>query len=443
MGMPLAVDLELDARALGFTFAATLLTGVLFGLAPALQSSKPDLVSALKGQPAAGRGARFRSALVVAQVALSLALLVGAGLCLRALSNARAIAFGFDTERTLTARLDLGRQNYTEPQGRLFYQQLLERAQALPGVRQASLALSVPLTGSNYGTSVRLEGRTEPARVLYNIVTPHYLGTMGIPLLLGRDFSPQDDAQAPRVALVNEAMARQLWPNESPIGKRFMVMKRGYDNQPVEVIGLARNTTGYDPFAPMPAQLYLPLQQSYGAEMTLHLRTSGEPEQLIAGVRQSVRELDRNLPIYEVRTLAWHLDNSLTPQRLAALLISGFGFLAMTLAAIGLYGVMSYAVAQRTREIGIRVALGAQARDVLMLAMKQGTKLACIGALIGLGAAWALTRLMKTLLYGVSPTDPLTFVLAAVALMLVAILACWIPARRAAGVDPLVALRHE
>jgi len=443
LATPLAVDLDLDARVLGFTFIATLLTGVLFGLASALRSSKPDLVSALKGRPAAGGGARLRGALVVAQVALSLALLVGAGLCLRTLSNARAIAFGFDTERVLTAKLDLGRQNYTEPRGQLFYQQLLERARSLPGAQQASLALSVPLTGADYGTGIKLEGHTDQVSVLYNIVTPHYLGTMGIPLLLGRDFSPKDDAQAPRVAIVNEGMALRLWPNQNPIGKRFAVMKRGYDNQPVEVIGLIRDMAGYGPFAPMPAQLYLPLPQCYGAEMTLHLRTSGEPEQLMAAVQQSVRELDRNLPVYEMRTLAWHLDNSLTPQRLAAVLISGFGFLAMALAAIGLYGVMSYAVAQRTREFGICLALGAQARDVLLLVMKQGIKLACIGALIGLGGALALTRLMKTLLYGVSPNDPLTFVVIALLSMFVSLLACWIPARRATKVDPMTALRCE
>jgi len=443
MAMPLAVDLDLDARALGFTFTATLLTGVLFGLAPALQSSRPDLVLALKGMPAAGSGARLRGALVVAQVALSLALLVGAGLCLRTLSNARAIAFGFDTEQVLTAKLDLGRQRYTEPQGQLFYQQLLERARALPGVQQAGLALSVPLTGADYGTGIILEGHTEQISVLYNSVTSHYLGTMGIPLLLGRDFSPRDDAQAPRVAIVNEGMARRLWPNENPIGKRFIVKKRGYDNLPVEVVGLVRDIAGYGPFAPMPAQLYLPLPQSYGTEMTLHLRTSGEPEQLIAAVQQSVRELDRNLPVYEVRTLARHLDNSLTPQRLAAVLISGFGFLAMALAAIGMYGVMAYTVAQRTRELGIRLALGAQARDVLMLVMRQGITLACAGVLIGLCGAFALTRLMETLLYGVSPTDPLTFVVIALLLVIVSLLACWIPARRATKVDPMIALRCE
>jgi len=446
LGMPLAVDLNLDVRVLGFTFALALLTGVLFGLMPALQLSKPDLVADLKEQRITGRGAglaRMSSALVVVQAALSLVLLVGAGLCLRTLHNARAINFGFDTERVLTARLDLGRQSYAESQGQLFYQQLLERAQALPGVQQASLALSVPLNGADYGTGIKLEGRAEQISLLYNIVTSHYFGTMGIPLLLGRDFSPHDDVQAPRVAIVNESLARQLWPNENPIGKRFTVQKRSYDNLPVEVIGLTRDIAGYGPFAPMPAQLYLPLPQCYGTEMTLHLRTKGKPEQLIAALQQTIRELDKNLPVYEVRTLAWQLDNSLTPQRMAALLISGFGLLAMALAAIGLYGVMSYAVAERTQELGIRMALGAQTGDVLVLVMKQGCKLAVIGALIGLGGAWAVTRSIKTLLYGVSATDPLTFVLTGAALMLVALLACWIPARRATKVDPLVTLRYE
>ena len=446
LGMPLAVDLSLDVRVLSFTLFITLLTVVLFGLAPALQLSKPDMLSTFKEQWAVGRGAglaRLRSALVIVQIALSLILLAGAGLCLRTLSNARAIGFGFDTEHVLTAKIDLGRQRYAEPQGQLFYQQLLARAQSLPGMQQASLALCVPLTGSDYGTGIKLEGQTERINVLYNIVTPRYWETMGIPLLRGRDFSPQDNAQAPRVAIVNEALARQLWPNENPLRKRFTAQRRNYDNQPVEVIGVVRDTVGHAPFAPMPAQLYLPLPQCYGAEMTLHVRANGQPEELIPSVQQAIRELDRNLPLYGVRTLDWQLDNSLTPQRLAALLISSFGLLAMALATIGLYGVMSYAVAQRIPELGIRLALGAQARDVLLLMLKQGGELALIGVLIGIGGAWALTRLIKTLLYGVSPTDPLTFALTAVGLLLVALLACWIPSRRATRIDPLIAIRRE
>jgi predicted permease len=450
LGTPLSVDLGLDTRVLCYAFAVALLTGVIFGSAPALQMSKPDLVSSLKGLSAGGhRGGRvrLRSALVIVQVALSLVLLVGAGLCIRTLNNARAINFGFDTEQVLTAKIDLGRQNYSRPQAQLFYQQLLERAQALPGVQQASLALNVPLDGSNYGTSIRLEGQpadSTPSRLLYNVISPNYLETMGIPLLLGRDFSPQDNEQAPRVAIINETMARRFWPNENPVGRRFSVlMGGGYERQLVEVIGLARDAKGWSPFEPSPVQLSLPQLQSYRAGMTLHLRAIGKPEQLIAAVQGTVRELDKNLPVYEVRTLSRQLDNALTPQRLTAMLIGGFGLLAMALAAIGLYGVISYFVGQRTREIGIRLALGAQVGDVMKLVVKQGMALTLIGVSLGLIAAVAVTRLMTSLLFGVSPTDLLTYVVAAVLLVVVALLACWIPARRATKVDPMAALRYD
>jgi len=444
--MPLALDLDLDARVLGFTFFVALLTGVLFGLAPALKMSNPDLVSAIKEQPATGRDyglARLRSVLVIAQMSLSMVLLIGAGLCIRTLNKAHAINFGFNTSRVLTAKLDLGRQSYSEAQGQLFYRNLLEHTRALPDVEQAGLALSVPLTGSNYGTGIRLEGRSEQLSVLYNIVSPHYLDTMGIPLLLGRDFLPQDNAQAPRVAIVNEAMASRLWSNENPIGKRFTVQMRSYEDLPVEIIGLIRDTAGHEPFAPMPATLFLPLPQSHRTEMTLHLQTRVKPEQMIAAVRQAVRELDRNLPVYDVRPLAWQLDDALTPQRMSAMLISSFGLLALGLAAIGLYGVMSYAVAQRTQEIGLRMALGAQAGDVLRLILKGGIALSLCGITIGLAASLALTRLMSGLVFGVSTTDPLTFIVTGLILISVALIACWIPAWRATKVDPMVALRCE
>jgi predicted permease len=445
LGVPLSIDLGFDTRVLCYTFAVALLTGVIFGLAPALQMSKPDLVSSLKGLSAAGQRAgraRLRSALVIAQVALSLVLLVGAGLCIRTLGNARAIDFGFDTGQVLTAKIDLGRQNYSQPQAQLFYQQLLDRAQALPGMQRASLALNVPLDGSNYQTGIRIEGQPAGStliNVLYNVISPNYLETMGIPLLLGRDFSPQDNEQAPRVAIVNETMARRFWPNEIPIGNRFSMGGR----QLVEVIGLARDAKGWSPFEPPPVQLYLPLSQDYRPEMALHLRTNGNPERLIGVVQRAVRELDKHLPVYEVRTLSRQLDSALTLQRLTAMFIGGFGFLALALAATGLYGVISYFVVQRTREIGIRLALGAQVKDVMRLVVKQGMALVLIGVSVGLIAAFAVTRFMTSLLFGVSPADPPTYAVAAVLLVVVALLACWIPARRATKVDPMVALRCD
>jgi predicted permease len=442
------LDFGVDWRVFCFTLAAAVLTVALFGLVPALLTSKPDLVSTLKVARAAGtRGGKdgLRGALVVSQVALTLVLLVAAGLCVRTLRNARAIDTGYEIERVLTARIDLGKQNYTQAQGQIFQQRLLERLQALPDAQSAGLAVTLPLNDGRWEDGIYPEGEdSRRVQTFQNLVSPRYLETMNIPLLLGRQFSERDDAQAPRVAIINQTLARRLWPNENPLGKLLTEKLSPDTKQTVEVIGVARDIKGRDLLeAAGPPMLYLPLLQNYQPSVVLHLRASVEPEQLIAALRREVSALDRNLPVHSIQPLDEHLSATLTPQRLLASLGASFGLLALLLAGVGLYGLLAYTVAQRTPEIGIRMALGAHTGAVLRLVVAQGMRLALSGAGIGLAAAFAMARLMKGLLYGVSALDPLTFVVAPLLLVGVALMACYFPARRATKVDPLIALRAE
>lgn len=443
-GQNMEFEFGLDARVLVFTLGLSLLTGILFGLAPALQVSKPDLMRVLKDtRRSFGRGNRtlLRNALVVAQIALSLVLLISAGLCVRTLRNAKAIEVGFRYENLLTARVDLGRQSYSEEQGRAFYRELLERAGSLPGVESASLALTVPLKGGSYGTTVTPENQKD-INIRYNIVTPGYMDTMGIPVLLGRGITEQDGERSPRVAVINETFASRAWPNENPVGKHFN-WKDGKTEIQIAVIGVVRDTKSANLFQNTSYLVYLPLAQKYDGGLTLHLRTSTKPEALVAAVQREIRALDKSLPIYSVKTIEQYLGAALSPQRIQATLISGLGLLALLLASMGLYGVLSYSVAQRTQEVGIRMALGAQRRDVLRLVIGQGLKLVAMGLALGVACALAFTRVLKSLLYGVSATDPLTFVVVAVLLTVVALLACYLPARRATKLEPIVALRYE
>jgi len=442
--MQAQLGFALDWRILGFTLGLSVVTGLLFGLAPALQASKLDLIPLLKDAGVSyvrDSRARLRGVLVVGQIALSLVLLVSAGLCVRTLLNAQAINPGFTTENLLTAKLDLGRQNYSEAQGREFYQRLLERLGGLPGVEAASLAHTVPLQGSSMGNSVVVDNKGQ-FNIRYNIVTPGYLDTMGIPLLLGRRLSEQDSARAPRVAVINETFARYAWPDESPLGKVFTWKDRAGD-QPIEVIGVARDAKSQDLFQRPPNIAYFPLAQKYDGGMSLHLRTSTKPEQLVAAAQQEIRALDPKLPIYNVKTLEQYRRDALFETRFQTVLIAGFGLLAMALASLGLYGVLSFSVAQRTREIGVRMALGANSGAVLRLVIGQGFRLISVGVALGLAGALAATRVLQSLLYGVSATDPATFVGITALLALVALLACWIPARRATKVDPMISLRCE
>ncbi len=447
MDIALAFDLHLDWRVLAFTFLLSLLTGIVFGLLPALQSSNPNLVSSLKDDNVAGgfRRSRLRNALVVAQVALSLLLLVCAGLIVRSLQGARSINPGFNPENAVAVSFDVGLQGYDEAKGRQFQQQVVERVAALPGVQSATLVSNLPLSINYNSTNVYIEGQpfvnaSELPPVIPNKVGLNYFQTMGIGLR-GRDFTARDKEKESRVAIVNETFARNFFHGQEAIGKRF-----NFDgpSEPFwEIIGIAADGK-YNSLGEKPQPLvYRPLLRNYDSTVTLVARTTVNPQTVIAAMRNEIKTLDPNLPLYDVKTLIEHMSIPLFPARMAALVLGSFGILALILAGIGVYGVMSYAVSQRTHEIGIRMALGAQPRDVLRLVVGQGMLLALIGMGVGLIAAFGLTRAMSGLLYGVSATDPFTFACVSVLLAIVALVACLVPARRAIRVDPMIALKHE
>ena len=460
---PVAFDFNLDARVLGFTLLLSILTGIIFGIAPALQASHPDLVHALKDEAMTLPGQRarrftLRNLLVVAQVALSLVLLISAGLFLRSLRQAQRIDLGFNPENVLVMPLNINLLRYTKPQGQEFYRQVVERVEALPGLQSATLTRTPPLSGASRQSSVLVEGQDEPdARhssegqsappdanrniTLASPVGLRYFQTLNIPLLRGRDFTAQDNAGAPGVCIINETFAKRYFPNQEPLGKRLSLS--GAKGPWLEVVGIARNSK-YVTLGEAPAPLvYQPLLQRHETGMTLLARTSGDPANYVAAVRREVQAIEKNLPVTNIRPMTELLGNSLFPARMGAALLGVFGSLALLLAAVGLYGVMSYSVSRRTREIGIRMALGAQSGDVLRLVLREGMTLVGIGILLGLVGAFAATRLLASFLYGVSTTDPSTFIGIAIFLAVIALVASFIPARRAAKVDPMVALRYE
>jgi predicted permease len=444
--VPVAFDLKLDTSVLLFTLGLSLVTGLAFGLAPAWHASKTDIVPVLKDE-ALGRTprSRLRSAFVVAQVACSMLLLVGSGLFLRSLLRARAIDAGFDPTNMIVMSVVPELQGYDEARGRNLYERMLAGVAAVPGVQSATLAESVPLYlfGSRRGTAV--EGyQAQPGEDLetaYNIVAPRYFETLRVPMLRGRTFTEADRAGAPPVVIVNDAFARRYWPNADPIGKR--ISANGSQGPFREVVGVTRtgkyNTLGEDP-RPF---YYLPLWQEYHGTVTLHVKTSSDPRTLVSSVRDAVRAVDGTVPLFDIKTMEEQMLVALLPARLAGTLLGAFGLLALLLASVGIYGVMAYSVVQRTREIGVRRALGAQTNNLLRLILGEGMRLAAIGFAIGLVAALALTRFVSSLLYGVTPTDPLTFVGALGILMAAALVACYIPALRALRVDPVTALRYE
>jgi predicted permease len=378
-----------------------------------------------------------RAALVVTQVALSLVLLIAAGLSVRTLRNAGAIDTGYLVDGVLTARIDLGKQSYDETRGRIFQQALLERLHALPGVHAAGLSVTLPLNDSRWETRISREVDDTRVQTFQNFVSPQYLAALGVPLLGGRQFSDHDTVQSPAVAIVNQTLARQLWPNESPLGKRLR------SNQTAEIIGVVQDIKGRNLFESPGPMLYLPLSQHYQSSTIIHVRTSGAPSDVIGGLRREIEALDRSLPVYSIKPLSEHVAAALTPQRLLAHLVTSFGLLALLLAGIGQYGLLAYTVAQRTPEIGIRTALGAQKSAVVRLVVAQGMRLSLVGIGLGLVVALGVTRLLTRLLFGVSPLDPLTFIAMALLLLIVALVACALPARRAANVDPKTALRYE
>jgi putative ABC transport system permease protein len=450
MGLPVSLNLEWDYRVPCFTLALTLLVVVAVGLVPALRAAKVDPIVSIRNDAGAvlalTRRSRLRGALVVTQIAVSLVSLICGGLFVRALAEQRKVNPGFDTERALLLSMELFSNGYDEKRGVEFYRQLVTRVAALPGVESASLSSQVPplLVGSRSSDTFEVEGYAPRADEMINIetesVAPRYFQTLRIPLVEGREFSEADNAQSSPVVIVNETMARRYWgPDRSPLGKR---LRRGSGAWST-VIGVASDVKQFGPAEPAHSWIYYPHAQEYYSMMTLVARTTGDPWQALAGVRGAVRALDATLPVFDEKTLQTHSDSALFLDRIAVTFLSAFGLLALTLAAIGLYSVMAYSVTARTREIGIRMALGAQTSDVLKQVIMQGMVLALIGVAVGLAAAFALTRLMESLLFGVSATDALTFALVSMLLVATAMLACYLPARKATKVDPMVALRCE
>jgi putative ABC transport system permease protein len=444
-------ETSLDLRVLGFTLAASVVTGILFGLAPAIHSSRLDMNEALKegGRSATeGRGrSRVRSLLIVSEVALSLVLLVGAGLLVKSFVRLRNTDPGFDPQNTLTASLSLASVRYEkDEQITRFYDQLIERARALPGVESVGAVAPLPLGGNNISFSFVLLDRPEPppgqgVSASARFVTPDYFRAMGIPLRKGRVFNDQDRRDAPAKLVVNEAFARRFLTGEEPLGKR---LRLGYNDIEAEIVGVVGDVRGNSLSVPGSPEYYIPESHGAWSDMSLVVRTSTpDPASLTPALRAAVREMDKDQPLYEVRTMGALVTRSVARQRFSMTLIGVFAALALALAAVGIFSVMSYLVAQRTHEIGIRMALGAQGRDILRLVVGHGMTLTLVGVALGLAGAFALTRLMSSLLYGVSATDPATFGGVAALLAAVALLACYVPARRATKVDPMVALRHE
>ena len=451
-----ALDLSFDIRTFAFTFLLAIATGVIFGLVPALQASRPDVLPALKDESNAEgprvRWLNLRNALVVTQVALSLALLISTGLFLRTLRYAQQIDLGFKPDQVLQVSFNLRLQGYNEAKGREFYRQIVERLENLPGVQTASVTNLLPLGFIWLSTPVVPEDREVPPneRIFAGSVSvgSQYFETIGTPLLRGRGFTAQDTIKSPQVAIVSEKLARSLWPEiKEPgeaLGKRLRVGRS--DLVSCEVIGVAKdsrnNIFNRIDREPEPT-IYRPFAQNYSALASVIVRTDGDPRGLFSAVRREVAALDENLPPQNLQPLSETVSLASWSARTGAVVLGVFGLLGLVLAAIGIYGVMSYSVSRRTREIGLRMALGAETRDVIKLILKQGMGLTLIGTIIGLMLAVAVTRLLTSLLYGVTATDPATFAGVVFFVLGVAVLACYLPARRATKVDPMMALRCE
>jgi len=444
--------IAINAPVLLFTSAVSLGTGLIFGLVPALGASRPDVIDTLKdGAPSAGLGRRrglLRKVLIVSEVGLSLALLATAGLMMKSFTRLERVSPGFNPDRLLTMFLALPEAKYTsDQQTASFYERLLERVQGLPGVQSAAVANMLPLGGMNTTSSIRIEGRPEPKPgeepdANLRSVSNSYFQTMEIPLHRGREFASQDSAQGQPVVAVNQAFAERFWPGEDPIGKR-MRFSGPLDQHPwrtvVAVVGNVRSQLNQ----PAPAEMYYPLRQQTRGTMALAVRTSTDPRSLTESVRAQVAALDRDLPVFDVMTMDEWRSISVIAWKVGGTLMTVFAGFALVLAAMGLFGVIAYAVSQRTHEIGIRVALGAGRREIFRLVVGDGMRLALIGLLLGLPLALGMGRAVTAMLYGVAPNDIATFVDVAAILAGVAFAACYIPARRAMRVDPMVALRYE
>jgi predicted permease len=443
-----SIDLSFDTRVLGFTVLISLITGVVFGIIPAIKASRTDINEILK---VGGRGGmlgwshnRLRGLLVISEMALALVALVGSGLFLRSMQNAQQYNPGFESQKLFQFNFDLGALRYDASHGQQFFRDAIERAKSVSGVVDAAVASNGLLGGGLAGTIFREGEQADPNNrgTLVNLddVTPGYFGTLNIPILRGRDFTEFDGENSAPAVIVNEAMAKLLWPGQDALGKRFALVIAPTLFQVVGVVGTTVvNQIGEDP-QPI---AYFPMRQQYSPFATLIVRTTGNPEALLGAVRTQVQQLEKNLAFTSAQTVQEVLGQGLWASRMGAALLGLFGALALILASIGIYGVLAYSVAQRTGEIGLRMALGAQPRQVLQLVLKQGMFLALIGAFVGVLVALPVARLAAELLYGVSAADPLTYAGISLLLMGVALLACYVPARRATRIDPLVALRLD
>jgi putative ABC transport system permease protein len=448
-------DLKLNASVLLFAAAAVVLSTVFFGLVPALQSTKAGVQSKLKdGGRTTGGGAgqhRWRSTLAVAEISLALILLVGAGLMMKSLYRLLAVDPGFRPDRILTMEMDLRTSQYDKAPSILnFWQRVLERVRTLPGVEAAALGTGIPLTDSHSRADVTVEGMALPKPGSFphpdrHIVSPAYASTLGVTILEGREFVEMDSENAPRVAMINARMAREYFPKESPVGKRIMFGHPSTKTAPkwLTIVGVVGDTRLYGLANPSRLEVYVPFRQSAEEHMNLIVKSAIDPAAMASSIRAVVAEIDKDQPIFGISTMNQVILNSVSTRRVTLILLGLFSALALVLAAIGIYGVISYSVAQRTHEIGIRMALGAQNKDVLRMILAQGAKIAGAGVVIGMAASFGLTRLMTKLLFSVSAADPLTFAGVAVMLVVVAMLACYIPARRTLRVDPMIALRYE